>query len=332
MGTNFAIQLVEIFRKVVVLNINKDLIPKNFFSTNLSHKTKSDRVKKNGYVYTKYLFENELDVTEGDCFEYQINSQGFRGKDFNEFNKNSINILFGGCSQTLAVGLPEKNTWYKKLVEKVETLHSGKNVDFYNVSVNGSSIELIVKNVTAFIKSGKVPNYIFLLLPESSRVMSFDEKQKTFDLYLPNAFFDKEKEYYSKKYIHENKLLINFILISLLEELCSAYKIKLVWTTWEYSEKQIYIDAEFNNFFAMETDIDKFVLIDPRKFKRGEGVPVESNNENIFLKKINEIDVIKFNKKNINIYNEPYWHVARDGRHYGSCASTVIAESFFKFI
>jgi len=310
--------------------MNKSLIPKNFFSTNLSHESESPRLEKDGYIYTKYLFDNELDIVEGEDFKYQMNSQGFRGKDFNEFNKNNINILFGGCSQTLCVGLPEDYTWYKKLTDKIKFLHPNQNVDFYNVAVNGSSIELIIKNVTAFIISGKIPDYIFLLLPESGRVMSFNSIKQEFESYIQNAFFDEEKEYYSKKYIHENKLLMNFMLLSLLEELCNAYKIKLVWTTWEDSEKEMYISAEFNNFFDMNKKLNKFFLIDPRKFKRGQGIPsTRQVEENFFLKKVYDFDIINFNKKHINENKEPYWHIARDGAHYGSAASNVIAESFF---
>lgn len=300
--------------------IKKIITPDNFFSKNLREEV--DFYEKDGYSYSKYLFPNELDLVAGDSFEYQINPQGFRGKDFNEFNKNNINILFGGCSQTLGVGLPEENTWYKKLSDKVNTLHNGRTVDFYNISVNGSSIELIVKNTIAFIKKGNIPDYIFLFLPESSRTMSFNKDENQFDLYLPNAALDKEKKYYLTKYIHENKLLINFILLSLLEELCISYKIKLIWTTWDNSDCNKYMDAGFNNFFKIDGNLADVAVWPPEQnIKLG---------RRDFLEKDYEIEIKKFNKKYKNDNNEPYWHMARDGVHFGSAASNLIAESFFK--
>jgi hypothetical protein len=302
-------------------NLIKDcLLPNNFFSKNLNKEV--NFYKKDNYFYAKYLFLNERDLVPGNNFEYQLNSEKFRGKDFNEFNKNNINILFGGCSQTLGVGLPEENTWYKKLSDKINLMHEEKNVDFYNISVNGSSIELIVKNVIAFIKKGNKPDYIFLLLPESSRVMSFNKDENEFDLYIPNAFFPKEKKYYLNKYIHEDKLLMNFILLSLLEELCISSEIKLIWTTWEQSDNKMYLDGGFNNFFKINKNLAKIAVWPP-----------EYNDQlgkKEFLKKHYQIEIANFNKKYKNKNNEPYWHSARDGMHYGSAASTIIAEIFFK--
>lgn len=302
-------------------NLIKDcLLPNKFFSNNL--KKEVNFYKKDNYFYAKYLFLNELDIVPGNNFEYQINSENFRGKDFNEFNKNNINILFGGCSQTLGVGLPEENTWYKKLSDKISLMHEEKKVDFYNISVNGSSIELIVKNVIAFIKKGNRPDYICLLLPESSRVMSFNKDENEFSLYTPNASLEKEKKYYGTKYVHEDKLLINFILLSLLEELCISSEIKLIWTTWEEQENKMYLNGGFNNFFKIDENLTNIAVWPPEHN--------EKINRIEFLQKHYEIEITKFNKKYKNENNEPYWHSARDGIHYGSAASTILAEIFFK--
>jgi hypothetical protein len=299
----------------------KDVIaPNNFFSKNLVNK--ENAYKKDKYFYAKYLFLNELDVVPGDSFEYQINQQGFRGKDFDEFDKNNINILFGGCSQTLGAGLPEENTWYKKLSDKVALLHEGKKVDFYNISVNGASIELIVKNTITFIKKGNKPEYIFLFLPESSRAMSFNKDKNKFELYMPVVMHEQERNYYLNNYIHEDKLLINFILLSLLEEVCISSGIKLLWTTWERSEEKMYINAGFNNFFKIDENLDSIMV-----------PPPEINNKlnrKDFSEKDYQIEIKKFNNKYNNKNNEPYWSSARDGLHFGSAASVIIAENFFK--
>ncbi len=319
-------------KKVMLVNkkfysntVKNSIMPNNFFSKNLIDKDNFNKennsfYKKGKYFYSKYLFLYERDVVSGDSFEYQINSQGFRGKDFDEFDKNNINILFGGCSQTLGVGLPEENTWYKKLSDRVALMHEGKKVDFYNISVNGSSIELIVKNTIAFIKRGTKPDYIFLFLPESSRVMSFNKDENEFDLYIPNAKFEKERKYYLNNYIHEDKLLINFILLSLLEEVCILSGIKLLWTTWERPESKMYMDGGFNNFFKIDENLASIAVNPPdEKFGRMD-----------FLEKQYKIEIEKFNNRYNNKNNEPYWHSARDGLHYGSAASSVIADIFIK--
>jgi hypothetical protein len=288
-------------------HIEKDLSPDNFISKNVRKGIKF--YKKDGYFYSDILFFYETSLTSGEAFEYQINSQGFRGKDFSEFNDNNINILFGGCSQTLGVGLPEKNTWYSKLSNKIKLLHEGRDVDFYNVGVNGGGIDLTIKNVIAFIRSGKIPDYLFLFLPESSRTICFEEKTKKFQPYLLTNPRDEDKDYYSNKYIHENKLLTNFMLLSMLEEICKFSGIKLLWTTWWLDDNSLYSNSSFNNFFAMSKELPYHVVLE----KEG-----------------NEFNVAYFNEEFENNDNESYWHVARDGSHYGSAASNFIAESFMK--
>jgi hypothetical protein len=295
-------------------------LTKNFFSTN--YKKNTAYYKKDGYLYTKYLVPSELDITDGDYFEYKINSQGFRGKDFNEFNSNNINILFGGCSHTLGAGLPENNVWCKKLSDKIKFFHKNNNIDFYNVSVNGSSIELIVKNVIAFIKNGNIPNYIFLFLPETSRKLSFNKDCKEFQNCLSNNTDPYSKKYYSDKHIHEDKILINFILISLLEELCKNLGIKLLWTSWDFLERNIYVDAAFDNHFLLETHPAEMILYPPDHNKQDKWPR--------FIKKHHAFNIEDFNIQYENKNNETYWHIARDGLHYGSAAHNYICESFFK--
>lgn len=299
-------------------HIEEDLSPNNFISRNVREGIKF--YEKDGYRYSKTLFFYEKNHISGEPFEYQINSQGFRGKDFNEFNENNINILFGGCSQTLGVGLPEKNTWYSKLSNKIKLLHKERDIDFYNLGVNGGSIELAIKNVIAFIKSGRVPDYLFLFLPESSRTSVFDKDTKKFECYFITNEREIEKDYYSNSYIHENKLLMNFILLSMLEEMCKALNIKLVWTTWWAPESILYANSSFNNFFIMDEDLYNHVLL-----SRGGAIP----SRNYFAKRNYEMKLEYFNEKYKNKDNESYWSVARDGSHYGSAASNFIAEKFF---
>ena len=297
--------------------IEKFLSSNSFISKNIVKDI--EYYEKDGYRYSKILFFNERVSIDNEDFEYQINSKGFRGKDFNEFNSNNINILFAGCSQTLGVGLPEKNTWYSKLSNKIHLLHKEKDVDFYNLGVNGGGIELAIKNVMAFIKSGNVPNYLFLFLPESSRSVAFSKDTGKFECYLISNDNNEQKEYY-KNYIHENKLFTNFILLSMLEEICKAHGIELLWTSWDVDENNMYSQSSFNNFFIMDKDLKYHMVKEPV----GDNFP----NNNYLTKKEHELQISYFNKLYKNKDNEPYWHCARDGLHYGSAASNFIAEKF----
>lgn len=298
----------------------KDVVSAQSFFVN-NYKKNTEHYEKNGYTYAKYLFGGEQDIVDGDYFEYQINPQGFRGKDFNEFNPKNINILFGGCSISVGVGLPESNTWYKKLANKIQDMRQDKKVDFYNISVNGASIELIIKNVIAFIKSGRKIDYIFLLLPEGSRSLSFNDEERTFLKYLFSDPWKPTKKYYSQQYIHEDKVLINFILLSLLEELCKNAEIKLIWTTCNPAEYSLYENSSFNNYFIMDQPPIELVLYPPNSSGKNNRIEFTEKQYSRALKNFEAI----YNNKN----NEPYWSIARDGLHYGSAANNLIAENFF---
>lgn len=95
--------------------------------------------------------------------EYNTNSFGFRTKEFNSDNSNTIMAL--GCSQTKGVGLSVEQAWPYKLAEKL-------NTDFINLGISGASQDEIFRIAYEYIPKLK-PKHVFLLGTYDTRLEVF---------------------------------------------------------------------------------------------------------------------------------------------------------------
>lgn len=243
-------------------------------------------------------------VVEGPPVFYRINSHGFRSKHFNNFENNKETILFSGCSWTFGEGLPEQYIWTQLVANKFA--ESGREVDHYNLGYMGQSIHHIVKNIYSFIRKYGSPKYLLVCFPDIQRNIYYSPKQEEYiKAYVNTSFIgskDKDRERYTKIYQAEDNLLLATTLIFGLEDFCEKADIKLVWTTWNYPDYDIYKELGFNSLMDPDTS---FVSANP-----------------------------SYNKSQSPYYPNPnslpYWEEARDGAHPGTCWTHFISDKFYK--
>ncbi len=279
-----------------------------------------DFYEKDNYFYTKKTFPLEyIDSGEGaDNFYYKLNKNGFRSKNFDGFDKNKINFLFAGCSVTYGVGLPEGFNWPDLFIKKISNIKN--DFDYYNISLPGASIFLNFKNILSFLKTVGKPDYILMMVPETTRNLHWDIESKKFANALITSNQRAVDINYKKQYIQENNLMFNIVYLQALEYMCDILNIKLIWSSWNIISSDVYKNFNFNNFFEIEND-HPLAIIPPRIF----------NGQNNFLSKVKyKSSLKKINALNVN--NLPFWEVGRDQRHPGVRFSELYSDSFLKQI
>jgi hypothetical protein len=177
-----------------------------------------------------------------------------------------------------------------------------KKIKYYNTGINGSSVRQVVKNTTAFIRKYGNPDFIFLLLPISSRDIVFDEKNKIFERgmhelqwVVQNENVDlKSKKRYYEGFNAEESLLLSIDLMHMMEDICQSKNIKFIWSTYDGNDGEVYKECGFLNFVPLHERMDEV----------------------------------------ININNVPYWDMAKDNIHpgarYHAYATKVIIDEFCK--
>ena len=265
------------------------------------------------YFLCKENITGEKIVVDGPDFLYKLNQEGFRSKDFLEFDKDKNNILFAGCSITFGQGLPEDLVWPQALISRLESNNPKEIFDSYNIGLSGVGIFTICKNILAFIESVGIPDKIFVLFPNISRGFTYSDDRSDFvhsDINY-NKNLDSFDYKYLKGYQHMEQVLTVVTLINSLETICQSLNIDLMWSTWEFDANTLFNELNFKNFVTFkESPWEKYMS------------PFE------FHKKRESVEEIlqKYNKNSL-----PYWTSARDG-HPGSYFMQTVADNFLKEI
>lgn len=255
------------------------------------HKTEND------YLYTDNM--GSFGIIEGPQVVYKINKDGFRSNHFSEFNKDKDSILFAGCSITMGEGLPEDLTWYKIMSNKT------KVDNFYNISATGASTRLIVKNILTFIRKYGPPKFIFALFPNFARDLQYDPvTDKIISCLVHPQWITAPKKFtthkiYTLNYKEEYGAFTAIESIRVLEDVCNLYGIKLIWSSWNKTCNEVFKNIDFNFYFSGSS------------FFNFDGI----NDKGLDLE---------------NLDNLPYWSVAQDGIHPGSCWNKLVAEDFLQ--
>jgi hypothetical protein len=275
---------------------------------------------KDNYCLYDFLKMTEPILVEGPSFKYKINESGFRSKDFKEFNKNNLNIVFSGCSITAGVGLPEEYTWYKKLYNKIAEEKTDKEINFYNLALNGSSIFLMYKNLITFIRTVGKPDYIFLLIPNMSRHLVYDKTSETYTgvNYLVNPVREQDIEY-KENYSYEDSLLLTTTLMNSLEALCDLSDIKLIWSSWIPEDTLLFNDLKFKYFLNFKQNLFTYTASPLDPFQEDNQTKKDKDGYKTLVEFLS--------RKNKN--NEPYWHSAREG-HPGTYFTNVCSDKYFQ--
>ena len=171
------------------------------------------------------------------CITYDINSYGFRGKNFPE-KPNEDSFLALGCSITFGVGLPEEQTW-------PYMLSSMLGIPSFNLGAPGMGYETSFRLLRHWWPKIRSKN-IFMLVNPGVRREYFNTHA------TPPAFHSIA--YWSKGYLteHEFEMFVNQKEAKISKER-ALYAIKGFCYTHNL------------NFCAVETDINEFIpgLTDP---------------------------------------------------------------------
>lgn len=288
-------------------------------------KNNLDYYIKDEYVYVRKTFlEEEVGDLSGDSdFYYKLNKNGFRSKSFDSFDKNKINVLFAGCSVTFGNGIPEGYTWPDLTISKLKDKLK-KDIDFYNLALPGAGAFLNYKNIISFIKNIGIPDYIFISLPETTRSLFWNEEESIFSNVLLDAYFKPVQDTHRESFIQENSLMNIITVMHSLEYICNVLNIKLFWTSWNEVSANVYSKFNFKNFFIFSPGHPLSVI--PPKI----GMDEAKLKDSILKKKQRDLDAKILSKLNVN--NLPFWLVARDALHPGTCFSEFYSEEFIKQI
>lgn len=275
--------------------------------------TYEEPIDSEGYTSTKTITERIF--YEEVEFKYKLNSDGFRSRHFNQFDKSKTNILYTGCSFTYGVGQPEEYTWPSLLTDLIKNKDLNKDVEHFNIAYPGASIHEIVRNCFIFFEKFGHPDYLFMLVPDVNRSISYIESSESYQSVNPSGHnlsnkMPKELINAIENYSPKNNWLIASDLISMLEAYCNSNNIKFIWTTWIRHQSKCWSYLGHKNFF------------DPQFEEQEMWYTPKDNEKPPFAKKI----------KAENVNNLPYWEFARDGRHPGTCWTTLESEKFFNEI
>lgn len=205
------------------------------------------------YINMYSYSDNPDDVSksklqDGPEIIYNLNSYGFRSKEFDTIKNDTISVLYGGCSVTFGSSMFEEFMWSNILTSKIGT------TDSYNISYAGASIFSIVKNTMAFIRKYGKPNYLFICFPSITRNLYFNEEQDQFlnCFVFPYTNPTKFEKKYIENFVIENSVLYSVEFIHMLESFCQESGIKLFWTTWNEDDDKIYSDINFKSYIKIK--------------------------------------------------------------------------------
>lgn len=256
---------------------------------------------KDDYYITDWPWGSKKPVHNGSNFLYKLNKNGFRSNHFEKIKDDRKSILTAGCSHTFGHCLPNELRWQNILLSNV---YKQEQIQHFDVSSMGASIELIVKNVISFIRNYGKPNYIFIVFPDIYRGFRFDTKSQLFKNVFANeiCLTEKNMEVYKEftlGFKEEDGCMNAITNIFALEEICFNAGIKLFWSTWSERLSKIANSVEFKNFIEYHSNF-------PAKWggdEKNKNIPVNTN-------------------------NLEYWNVAGDNIHFGSFWNTEVSKMF----
>ena len=255
------------------------------FPANMKNPKSIEFYDEDGYYITDNIGDLRA-INKEINFNYKINSHGFRSQHFKKLDINKKNVLTAGCSHSFGYGLPEELRWQSFLKNNLKI----DNVDFFDLSVPGGSIRLIVRNIISFIRNYGAPDYICVIFPDFARDFMYNEHKNNFQSVTANSQFLTRKDEqpkifndYSKLFNEYDAIMKCIEYIWALEELCYFAKIKLHWSTWSLSTEQVFSSSGFKFSFTHASDYFK-----------------------------------SYHTKIENKDNLEYWEVANDNKHFGS--------------
>jgi hypothetical protein len=221
---------------------------------------------------------------------YTIDENFFRV--YNKWGGEKIVACFG-CSNTIGIGLPDKETWPYVLNQHI----SDKEYTCRNFGINGGSADTISRLIQAYLNTAK-PHAIVCLFPDMFRMEYINKDKKRIINFSPAIpFFSKQytpEHAVIKAFTNEYFAFFNLIKnINFIESMCANKGVKFIWHTW--SKPILEMDPNtVKRFTSTQFLIDNNKMVDPFTVVRWED------------------------------------DLARDGIHFGAHYNKAIAQAFAK--
>lgn len=254
----FSKDLLENNPNLFTFNLEKD----PGFSSAYMGKTSEVVINEVPYISQYEFVDGKLDPD----ISYKINSNGHRSDEFKKNPKD--HILYSGCSNTTGMAAPFDINWATMLHKKINL-----NNDFFRLSYCSGSFQKIILNLFKYFNLFGNPSTLFLLLPNTSREMSFlneldidYEKRKFVDnlSYVDMGYLypweendiDSDKKYLTTSIEnHKRMFILSYSCLFMLKQYCVSNNIKLIYSTWDKYQSNLLLKIpEFNDMIDIYTD------------------------------------------------------------------------------
>lgn len=197
--------------KLEILQCNKNLV-KGVELQWGNDETIKEYKKNRKRLGPKWRYYNSLDLT------YNLNSHGYRAKEFNEYNW-SKSTLFFGCSHVFGTGVHHQHTIPSQYEELTGT-------PCINMGMHGGSTEIAHHNTHACIEANYIPKKVVIIWPGPIRTMLYNFQCHT-NVGSWSRGDSHRKAWESHVYSKENYVIKSYLLQQSIIESWKAYGVKV---------------------------------------------------------------------------------------------------------
>lgn len=276
--------------------------------------------------------------------EYRHNSYGFRGEEF----PGQVDLITGGCSQTVGIGVPEEATWHESLAQRLGVSH-------VNIAAAGWSIPQLVESIMWYIKKYGKPKTIVLLVPDFARGFGVYNKNVLRDPKVGHMHETSGSPVYLSKYdvnaadtypniskrphiptdIFPPEFTVYFSARALASfiEYCRVGEIELVWGSWNNPIATIY--EILDDIKAIAEDLDVRQEVREAALREVDNGLIDTDGfVDIDLSTWNDTHIKKLKMmschQDIKQKYSKWFDVGLDEQeHYGAHAHAHVADAFF---
>jgi hypothetical protein len=175
----------------------------------------------------------------------EMNNFNFRSENFINNHKN-FHVIFSGCSQTFGTGLLEEELWAKNLYTLLNSKEQCSG--YFNLATPGASIGHLVVNIFKYCKNFENPKAIFINLPNTCRIYTYNEDKK---ILQDGRFSDEYIDFFD---------VLSYQYYFLLEQYCNQNNIKLFSFSWHKNTNSL-MSKYFKTFTGIsENDITEYMI------------------------------------------------------------------------
>lgn len=183
-----------------------------------------------------------------DKISYTVNNIGHRCDNVTTLKKSDHNILFAGCSNTFGDSLPYDKTW-NHIVYKHISLSVDSIGPFHSLGYPGGSASKIILNVLKYCHNYGNPKEIFILLPDYSRTIKYDKKNKELLPHIAINYLDNDVD---DGVVLQESLFEFQSYCRILSIYCQSNNIKLYISSWDEATTSVMSKISLDNFYIFD--------------------------------------------------------------------------------